>query len=328
MIKNKIVAIAGAVIVVILILVGIQISKPSPFSKQAEADYIKQYMDIALKPAEPQELIDNLKGNIDRLNKQDASNTVDALLFSMHQFAPDMDTKVKSLQTVFLKYEAKNINFNDVNDIDKIDDDMLKAFLVQMNKRHFLTEKFDGEYFVKPDIQFVLDKYEKYMTEDLKALTVFSIKESMEQFFDKKKNMFNLDLVVERIITVENNIKKFPNSYYQPSMKDSKNYYLQVYLGTNSEFLVDANKRVLPDVLAHYKATIAKYPDSQLAKDLKDFTAKLNKSDNIVTANIAVYLLDITGTKTTDTKQEDTKVNAETNSDVKDAVKEAIEKNK
>jgi hypothetical protein len=302
--------------------------KQPKFTKEEETAFVKTFAEKVLKPEAPSVILGELEKNIDRVSKQEASNMVDGLLFSIHQLNPEMNSKIQGLQTAFAQLEKDKVDYNDPKQLDKVKDETAKAFLKEVQSKKFIVEKVGQDFLARPDIQFVLDTYGSYMNDDLKAMTMFSLEENKKPFFNKEANSFDMNIVVERILKVEENKKEFPESFYQPAMENSKNYYYQVYFGTNNSFLVDADKKVLPAILDHYKDTVKKHPKSQLAKDTQMVLDKLKATDNKVTDDLYVFLLELTGTQTQDVQEDASATEEKATEKVNEALQKAIEDNK
>lgn len=310
-------------------------SNDKPFTEEQQEAYMNEYMDLVVKPTEPQELMKKLDESIKRLDQEQASHAIDGLLYAMFQFIPDMNTKLQGLQSSLMKYDGK-VDFNKKEEVaEKVDDGTLKAFLDEVHSRLFVMAKENGQYIIHPNMNLIVEKYESYMTDDLKAMVMFSKSEYDKPMFDEEKQMFDLDLVVERILTLEKNIKKHEGSYYADGMNNSKNYYYQVYFGTNNEFLIDEKSVVLDEVMKSYQKVVKEHPDTQLAKDVQAFLAKLKETKNKVTDDVYVFLLDLTKAEVptvTDegkatTEETGSAVQDQANDQIKDAIQEAIKEN-
>lgn len=302
--------------------------KQSKFSKEEESAFVKSFAEKVMKPESPSVILGEVEKNIDRVSKQEASNMIDGLLYVMHQMNPEMNAKIQGLQVAFKQLEDQKIDYNDPKSLDKVKDETAKAYLKEAQSKKFIVEKVGQDFLARPDVKFVINKYGSYMNDDLKAMSQFSLEENEKPFFNKETNSFDMDIVVSRILKVEKNKKKFPESFYQPAMENSKSYYYQVYFGTNNSFLVDKNKKVLPAILNHYKETVKKYPESQLAKDTKTVLDKLKTTNNTVTDDLYVYLLDLTNTKTQEVKEQASSTQEKATEKVNEALQKAIKDNK
>lgn len=302
--------------------------KVKKFTKEEEAKFVKTYAELVLSPDNPSLILSELKDNIQKVSKQEASNMVDGLLYALHQQSPMMNSKIQGLQ-VELKYlEKEKIDYNNPKSIDKVEDETLKAFLKETHKMKYLIQNISGDYLARPDIRFVMDKYGKYMNEDLRTMTEFSLEENEHPFFNKESNSFNMDMVVKRILKVEANMKKYPESFYKTGMQNTKDYYYQIYFGTNNSFLVDEKKTVLPVILEHYKKTVKEQKDSKLGKDTQVILDKLKATNNVVTEDLYVYLLKITGTESKDVNSDEKATEKKATEKVNEALQKTIEDNK
>lgn len=294
-------------------------------SEKEEKAYIEKFSEKVLKPESPSVIMKEIEENVNKVSKQEASNMIDGLLFSMHQPSAELNTKIQGLQANFAKLEKDGIDFNNPKNLEKVKDETTKAFLKDAQSKKYIVTNVNDTYLARPDIKFVIDTYGSYMNDDLKAISEFSLDENQKPFYNQTTNNFDMDIVVSRIQKIEDNMKKFPDSFYQEAMKNSKNYYYQVYFGTNNSFLVDDKKQVLDAVVKHYEDTVKKYPDSKLAKDTQSVLDKLKETKNIITDDLYVYLLEMTGTKTENVDSEE---KADSTNKVQEAVDKAIEENK
>lgn len=285
---------------------------------------------MALENGNIKEIEKKIDENIDKLKKEQASDAVNALLYAIHMKIPDFSSKMSGMQDAIYKYEDKGIDFNDPASFSQIEDATLKAFLQELHDNYFLVHEEAGVYLANPNVSYVLNKYRSYMNEDLLAWTEFVSNEYEESVFDEDKQQFKLDLLVKRIIELEDNIKRFSDSNFLSGFENAKNYYYQVYFGVNHEFFVDGDQKVLDEVIQHYKQTIEQYPDSQLSKDLKLYVEKLESEGNKMTDDIYAFLADLTKAETiasVEPTQNDIQSKSQIDSSLKEAIKEAIREN-
>lgn len=326
MLKKSLILIAGVVLLLSLVGCKSNTNSVSPFSKDEQESFMQSYMGLVTKPSEPEVLEEKMKGNIERLSKDEASNVVDGLLYAMYQKYTTINQKADGLQDTMKKYTDQGIDLGKAENLKSINDETLKAFLGEVQKNHYFIVKDNDKYVAQPDMAYMLQKYEQYMSDALKAMVLFSKEEYESGFFDEKTQKFDLDKITKRILMLEDNLNKYAGSYYEEPFKNSKAYYYQIYFGVNNDFLMDSKKVVLKDVLDHYEKTIAANPNSQLAKDLKAYMEQLKKSNNEVTANVLAYLADLTKVEESVTNQSSGSIG--TDQQVKDAIKDALKENK
>lgn len=305
-----------------LILFTLLLGCNKPFTEDQALMFVDEVSLMALEDGDIGELEKKIDEGIDRLNQDQASEVVNALLYAMHQKMPDFNSKMSGLQQIMMDYE--NVDFNDLKTIEQIKDSTLRALLQEIKENHFKIKKEAGIYMAIPDVEYVLKKYQTYMKDDLKAWSEFINQEYHQTIFDEDEQQFKLDLVLDRILALEKHIADFSDSNFVSGFKNAKSYYYQIYFGMNHEYFVDENQVMLNEILDHYRKTIQDYPESQLAKDLTAYLEKLESEGNKLTDDIYAFLADLTKIETPNVDGQDA-VN-EFNS-VKDAIKEAIEKN-
>lgn len=280
-------------IVAILIFVVYNLSSDTAFTPEEEEAYMKDYSDLVMLPSSPEVLIKEIDNNVHRMSKQGASDMIDGLIYSFYNAVPEMESKVEMLQLDFKEEDKEGMDFNNPNSVNKVKDETLKGFLKEMYKNHFFIEEHNGSYYIYPDIQYVLDTYGKYMTDDLRDASQFVIRLTRNELFDRATSMLNFDLIAEKIIEGERVVEKHPDSFYIPNVEYTKDMYYKMYFGIENDYIVDNNNKVLDEVIEQYKKTIDKYPESHLAKDLIEFINKLSETNNEITDDIEVWLYEL-----------------------------------
>jgi len=325
---QKKIAVATAMASLITLSACSEQAPKEKFTEAEQKEFVDEFSAKVLGAEKPAIVHKELQASIERLPKTEASNAVDGLLYTMHQLTAETNTKLQGFQEALRELKNKNIDFNSVTGINKVKDETLRTLLEEADKQLFIIEEIGGQFIAYPDIEYILKEYENYMNEDLKAMSKFSLEENTQPFFNTEANAFNMDIVIQRINTIEKNMKKFPDSYYLDGMKKSKTYYYQIYFGTNNSFLVDANDTILPEIIEHYKKTAEKHPDAEIGKTTIQVLEKLKESKNVVTDDIYVFLLDVTGTETETINTEGTPEESTANEDINNAIQKALENNK
>lgn len=290
------------------------------FSSNEEEKYLNEYYDLAMKPEDPKVVIEKLDKNIARLSQEGASNAIDALIYNVYEKAPTLSEKMNGLQETMTKQAESGIDFNNPESYNKVNDPTLKAFLTEVKDQNMTVIKDVQGFTVVPDMGGLLTKYDSYMSEPLKQIVLFSKSEYEKQFFDINAQKFDLDVVVERILMMENAMKKYPDSHYLSAFAESKSYYYEIYFGNNSDYLIDSKKTVLPEVLEHYKKTVESHKGTQLATDVQSYLDKLKTTNNVVTDDVIVFVDGLTENKVVDKS-------VEGSDKINDAVNSAIEAN-
>jgi len=293
---KKIGKIIGSLLVSSLLLAGCNSEKEiqKPFTPKEELKVTNEFVTLSnnTQDGSPTIYMEKLDKVIGRMSKENANHSVDALLYNIYQHSSSISKLVSDKQDVLRSYGEQQ-DLTKVNAYQTVNNNEVKNVLKTLNDNGFVLAKNGTSYTIKPDVLRVKQKYGQYVNSDLNDYLGFSVQEYQTNFFDYQKNMFDLDLVTKRIVFLEKMITKHKGSYYQPAFQSSKDYYYQTYFGLNSPFIIQNDRTVLPEVVKHYNETIKKYPNSQLAKDVKTYLAVLDKDHGKVTDNTFEKLLEL-----------------------------------
>jgi len=298
-------------------------------TQQEQDAFMGMFLEKSNEEVEPAELVKLLNQNIEGLDEKKASDSVDALLYSVYQYKEDMNAVTKGLQPLLATYEEKGINLNEKEEIEKVDDKVVQAFLEQAQSRYLKVAKENAQYVVVADFDKVLSLYGKYMADDLKAMVEFSKAEFEVKYYDEGTQKMNLDVISDRIVLMENLSKEHPESYYANWFNQSKNFYYQLYFGMNGNAITKKDQTLLPEVESHFQSMLSKHEGTEFANNITLFFEEYKKNGNKVNDNVYVFLLDVTK------KEHETISNNETgdksspeSNQVKEAIKKAIEEKK
>lgn len=306
--------------------------KQVTLSEQEQVEFINTFLDDANNSkVEPSKLVEDLNKNIAGLTPKQASDAVDALLYSIYQFQDNMNGTIQGLQPTLTELD-ETLDLNKQEDIDKIEDQVTKAFLQQAKDRLMKVQNDNGYYVVMADFETILNKYGSYINDDLKLMMEFSQKESETPYFSHETQKINYDVVAERILMMEEGIKEHPNSYYTEWMQKSKDFYYQHYFGLNGVSIANTDQKLLPEVEEKYKKILNEHKDSQLAKDITSFFEKYEESGQKVNGDVMVFLLELTNMEHQSVSEESAQQSEEgqqegssENSKAKEALRKAIE---
>lgn len=305
-----------------------EIDKNVSLSQTEQEVFVGTFIDKANQEnAEPSELAKELNKNIAGLEQKNASDSVDALLYSIYQHGKTMNQLGLGFNEQFAKYESEGIDLNNKEDIEKIDNTVVKEFIEQAQNRFLVIEKENEKYTLVADFATILSLYEPYMADDLKAMVKFSKDEFEVKVYDEKNQKMNFDVVAERIVLMEELVEKHPNSYYTGWFKTAKDMYYQLYFGMNGNSITNKDQTLLPEVETHFNNMLEKHKGTEFAKNISLFFDEYKKNGNKVNDNVYVFLLDMTNKEHETVSEQATESTSESNQ-VKDAIKEAIEENK
>lgn len=305
----------------VMLLMALTACSQGKFSEAEEKEFLDDYIDKAMEPIEPTELKALLDDNIEKLSQDGATDAVDGLLYNIYQKMSELNKNAQGFQMKFYNYEEEGVDFNNPEHLSNIEDTVLRTLIEEVQKNFLQIKKENDIYTILPNIDFVLEAYEEYIRDDLKAMIEFS-KDEYERTILKENNEFDLDLIAERILLLENNINKFKDSSYTSSFKDAKSYYYQVYFGVIHDYFKNSDNSLVEEVVSHYEKTAKEHGDTQFGKDTQSVLDKLKESNNVLTENVLAYLLELTEYETMDFSSEEG-----ADQEVLDAINEAIEKN-
>lgn len=303
--------------------------KDVTLTAEEQDQFIGQFLEKTSDPTtEPSKMVEELNQNIEGLDGKKASDSIDALLFMIYQHRDQMNSVVSGYTPIIDSYVADGLDMNSKEDIAKIDDKGLKAFMEQVKSRYLIVEKENEQYVLVADFEQVLVMYEDYINEDLKAMIKFSKEEFEVKYFDEEKQQMKFDLIAERIVLMEKLEKKFPESYYASWFSQSKYFYYQLYFGMNGNAITDKNQTLLPEVNANIQEMLKKYEGTNFATNITSFLTEYEKNGNKLNDSVYVFLLDLTQKEHQTISEDETAQEGTGNSQVKDAIKEALEESK
>jgi len=269
--------------------------KEVTLTKDQQAEFLESFLVKSDQEEEPTVLIKDLNNHVSGLSESIASESVHILLYTIYQYQEEMNEMAKGLQTAFERYSERGIDFNKEEDLEKVHDKVLKAFLEQTKDRSLTIKKENEQYVVMADYDKILSTYSPYIAKDLKAMIEFSKEESSVPYFNNTTQTLDLDIVASRIVKMEQLSKQHPDSYYVDWMNKSKAFYYKHYFGMNGTSISDSNQALLPDVKEHFTKMKEKHSELNFADDISRFFEEYEKNESKVNENVYVFLLDLTG---------------------------------
>lgn len=276
-----------------------------PFTDEEVVTYLDEYTTLINEEVEPSVFMEKMSEGIGRLPEDEASNLVDSFLYLLYTYPQEMNETLSGMQKALQEAMEDGVDINSKDALTAIEDETVQTFLKQVQERKMYIHSINNELVIQPDLAFLLDTYGDYMVDELKALTEFNLTEAKTSFFDASANQFDLDIVAERIAHLESLKESFDDEFYLKALESSANYYYQIYFGTNNDFLVDEDDVLLPPVKEHYVTSAEDYAGTTFGDRLNDVLALLEKTDDTVTEDVYVELLDITGANTKTITEED-----------------------
>lgn len=223
--------------------------------------------------------------NIGYFNQKDKDTIIDSYLKSVYEFVGDLDVKLSTvgyeLDDVIKEYDIKVNEKRTYYKIPKTHA-TVKGFLEELNTKGFSLKLNEDTktYYIDVNIEQVLSKYEKYMSESLKKYLEFSVYEMREvSFIDEKKREIGIDEVVKRILMIEDGIaldKKQGYQFIDNWTKCLEGYY-NILFGLSHDYFI-SSEYVKDEIITKYTEIVKENEGTKLAQDLNKVINILNKN--------------------------------------------------
>lgn len=274
------------------ILAGCQTNKT--ISEEEQKKIIEELNVMVSERKDSKELEDILTKNIKNMDKESASEAINSYIYSLYNENADMISKMNYLGAELEEYAKENeLDLTQKINLSKINDGLMKGFIQEVYNNH-LSFKSDGSsYFIVVDMQYVKDKYGKYMTDDLKAYTEFRIMEDSSIIFNSKDESFNLDEITKRLNKIETEAPKWEETNFKDQWNSSKEYYYAILFGLNHSFFIEEEDqtKIKDYIMAKYEEIIKNNEETEFGKELNEFVELIKKSDNKISSEADDYRL-------------------------------------
>lgn len=248
------------------------------------------------------EAIEILDNYIEILNKDDATNAVEVFMHYSHYFNfynngfYNLIEKANKDRIKGDKIHKYFRNHSD-NEIRNLYNEFLKSFYCfKIDKNEKYVNELGLSY---TDINYdiILNKYGKYISDDLYNL-IKLYKDEELLIFSSEKDILDLDKTLSNILNMESFVYSNSNSKYLEEVKNNLNFQYQAYFGY-SEWtnLFDEDNLLKDEVKKHYINTSREHKKKLVGKKSRDFLKILEEENFHKTANVEVFLLDLTNVK-------------------------------
>lgn len=276
-----------------------------PFTEAEEKVFVDEFSKhVVVDKAMPEQLIQELGTNIQRLSQVERDNAVDGILYNSYILYNGFSANVSIFQDKLLTYHNQGVNLNDNTSVKKhIKEDDIRSFLTKLHNNLYILSLKENQIQLDFNFKTILDKYSAFISPYFIDYINF-YKSEQDYPLKNSDESYNLNEIVRRILATEEYLNRHKETVYASSINDSSVHYMQLYLGlTNdintSSLLFDENKKARQDIIQHYHETITKYPHSTVAQKLSAFIEKLEQTKYIQNDDINVFILDLTGAKFT-----------------------------
>lgn len=268
------------------------------YTKEEEKEVLSELITEDVANADTEEFKQRMDTEIPRMSVDGASDLIDAWLYTLYSEVDALNTKLTGFQDDLAKLKEDGIDVADskvrAEQIKKIDDETLATLLREIDKYPVVLKGDSEEYYLTPDFPAIKKEYGKYMRDDMKAYIDLSVEETKTDFYNEEEKTFDLNIIAERILTLESMIEKYPDSVYHSSFQQTQVYYYQLYFGSNNAMLMNADgDAFLEEVVNTYKLHVDTYKDTLFAKDLAKVVAILDRSNGKITTELTDTLNEI-----------------------------------
>lgn len=267
---------------------GSSVEKPIEYTRE---EIMKDFRNILKSKNEPVILVEFINENIDEVEKEDAIEMIRALesaqIEYMEKYTDEMF--VEDYQTELIGLWDSNSEgslFLDIEKLEEIQNENLKELLEKLEIGKYKLITLEGAFYPIIDYE-ALKKYNKYLDDETKDYLDIKALESNEPSIIDAGIYISLDELANRLIMVENYIKKYPESIKNEELLRIYSSYLKLYLNgsDNSPIYNYEDNIILEDVLNSYKRT-AKNQDSITGEIVGRYIEIIQENNNIIDDNV------------------------------------------
>lgn len=291
--KKKLKSAIQVLIIVVLPIVGIALGYYTPklisSAQPNNRKIIEDYKNFLAEERTIKEIEKKAQVSLRKLsNLNDKSLIVDGIISSIYNKRDKMDYQIQAFAYDMEYLERKQkVDFNKADDLGKIKDKVIKAFVEEAQNSHLKFVKQNNQYYLIVDLDTILNKYGKYMNNDLKNILQIRKNEQDKPIYDVSSQEFNFDVIRERIAYMNEHIIDKSSPYYKQYIQ-YKTYYYDALFGKTHKMHLDEKGKIKEKVLKEYEK-IAK-EDKYLKDDMQKYLKVLKTNDYKINNNVEKYL--------------------------------------
>lgn len=281
------------------------------FTEKENSDYFQKIATMITERKAATDIEKDIDQNISKLDEETTSSVVNAYIHSLYQVNSDMVSVINSLQgKITTLLDENNIDLEKgITDeqINKLPNGLVKGLLQEMKENYLVLHK-DGEtYYSNVDMDKILDKYSDKISSGLYEVMAFRALEDKKAIYSSKDNSFDIDEVVNRIVTIENKEPEWADTEYSEQWLASKQYYYSILFGVNHLFFFETeedgtyaeNPKVKDEIIEKYQSIVENNPDSTLAKDVASYLDTLKASEYKMDSSVTEFVVNLMNEKFT-----------------------------
>jgi len=229
----------------------------------------------------PYELIVFIDKNIDQVSEDIASLMIESLEEKQKVYKEIYTSAIVFDWSIQEKiYEVYDWD-RDKCEVDKIQDDELKALISEIYDGGFKLIGLEGSFYPFIDYQY-LKKYNQRLLQEFKDYFEIMAEESNNKFSADASITISWDDLAGRLIKTENYLKNYPgDTFRKKGVSDLYIIYLHAYIygQDNTSSYDDQTKKVFNEVIDSYIKTKQNYPETHTGMIVRDHLTLLEDND-------------------------------------------------
>lgn len=278
--------------------------KPSgeQLSKEEQEKIVKKIEEFYEKGYRPTDLEKEISPFIQKMDKEHGTKIIHLLVKSIEE-----NVEYFYQLMPYLEYEIRYTNELDtvedkVKNSDKISNRITRGFIEEMKRQH-IQVTLEKDYFsFELDGQYILNKYNSFLKGDLKDYLQLMAKHQKTPIYDNKKKMFDLEVLREDLVFLENGQERWESGDMAENFKNLERLTYETFFGLNHTTFYDLDIKkkgdgeeewiytIKPDIKKQYQQIAQEYADMTFAKDLEAFLEVLEKNNDRYTDAVHQYL--------------------------------------
>ncbi|QQY79589.1 hypothetical protein EDD65_11046 [Keratinibaculum paraultunense] len=235
------------------------------------SDIMKDFRNMVENNNEPVDLINYIDENIEKVLPEERVEMIEKLeliqekyieKYASELFADDYQAELLSLSEIpQLRSQSKEdikeyLFFNEAN-VEKITNDNLKELISKIIQGKYRLINLEGAFYPIIDYE-ALKVYDKYISDELKDYIDIKAMDSNEPTIIDGSLMISFDELAERLMAVENYIKKHSEGIRCEELLRLYGTYLIFYLegADNTPIYDEETYKIKDEVLSSYKKTM------------------------------------------------------------------------
>ena len=256
------------------------------------------------------------KKDLPKLDEKTATNYIDSLAYLVYINISEYDLSSAEEQLVAAACDEKGDYKASM-----LSDETLASKLDEMQKIHAYIGYRNGGVVANVDYKYFIDTYGEYMKDDYKSIFSLYSKEQSEDYYDSASKTYHMDVLVDRIKSLNTSISEFSDSELLDVYKDSLDFYLQIYFGGYNNTPLFDDSGVLNSYVKESYESCAKDEKNPISQYCLEILSLYEASGDKWSDDVETYVYKISNhdsdatDNSTDTDQQTQEDNSDTEGD-------------